>query len=96
MLVKLSALMAIYLVVLAFPAGARHSRPETAGSMEARMMIKSRNTSSTAFPRNFLWGAATSSHQVEGNNRWNDWWSYEQSRQAALQVSGMLRPLPAL
>src|ERR671919_2333530 len=31
------------------------------------------------FPSGFLWGAATSSHQVEGNNRWNDWWEYEQS-----------------
>ena len=31
------------------------------------------------FPRGFLWGAATSSHQVEGDNRWNDWWEYEQS-----------------
>jgi beta-glucosidase len=31
------------------------------------------------FPRGFLWGAATSSHQVEGNNRWNDWWEFEQS-----------------
>ena len=31
------------------------------------------------FPAGFLWGASTSSHQVEGNNRWNDWWEYEQS-----------------
>ena len=31
------------------------------------------------FPSGFLWGAATSSHQVEGGNRWNDWWEYEQS-----------------
>jgi beta-glucosidase len=31
------------------------------------------------FPRGFLWGAATSSHQVEGDNRWNDWWEHEQS-----------------
>jgi len=31
------------------------------------------------FPQGFLRGAATSSHQVEGNNRWNDWWEYEQS-----------------
>ncbi len=31
------------------------------------------------FPDGFLWGAATSSHQVEGNNRWNDWWEFEQS-----------------
>jgi beta-glucosidase len=25
-----------------------------------------------------LWGASTSAHQVEGDNRWNDWWEYEQ------------------
>lgn len=25
----------------------------------------------------FLWGAATSSHQVEGNNKFNDWWQWE-------------------
>lgn len=31
-----------------------------------------------AFPKNFLWGAATSSHQVEGNNTNNDWWEWEQ------------------
>jgi beta-glucosidase len=31
------------------------------------------------FPSSFLWGAATSAHQVEGNNRWNDWWEYEHS-----------------
>jgi beta-glucosidase len=27
----------------------------------------------------FLLGAATSSHQVEGGNRWNDWWDLEES-----------------
>ncbi|MBL7072104.1 MAG: glycoside hydrolase family 1 protein [Candidatus Omnitrophica bacterium] len=30
-----------------------------------------------SFPDNFLWGSATSSHQVEGDNRNNDWWSWE-------------------
>lgn len=30
------------------------------------------------FPNNFLWGAATSSHQVEGNNINNDWWQWEE------------------
>lgn len=30
------------------------------------------------FPRGFLWGTATSSHQVEGNNANNDWWDWEQ------------------
>jgi len=29
------------------------------------------------FPREFLWGTATSSHQVEGNNINNNWWAWE-------------------
>ena len=29
------------------------------------------------FPEGFLWGAATASHQVEGDNRRNDWWWHE-------------------
>lgn len=29
------------------------------------------------FPNNFLWGAATSSYQVEGNNSNADWWPWE-------------------
>lgn len=32
------------------------------------------------FPKDFLWGAGTSSHQVEGNNTNNDWWQWEQAR----------------
>jgi beta-glucosidase len=31
-----------------------------------------------SFPRGFLWGCATSSHQVEGNCTSNDWWAWEQ------------------
>ena len=31
------------------------------------------------FPDGFFWGAATSSHQVEGNNVHNDWWAWEQA-----------------
>ena len=32
------------------------------------------------FPSDFLWGTATSAHQVEGDNRNNDWWQWEQER----------------
>ncbi|MFA5362908.1 MAG: glycoside hydrolase family 1 protein [Candidatus Omnitrophota bacterium] len=31
------------------------------------------------FPQNFLWGASSSSHQVEGGNIHNDWWRWEQA-----------------
>jgi beta-glucosidase len=30
------------------------------------------------FPAGFLWGTATSAHQVEGNNLQNDWYAWEQ------------------
>ncbi|HEX9617693.1 MAG TPA: family 1 glycosylhydrolase, partial [Anaerolineales bacterium] len=30
------------------------------------------------YPRGFLWGTATASHQVEGNNTNNNWWAWEQ------------------
>lgn len=30
------------------------------------------------FPDGFLWGTATAAHQVEGDNRLNDWWAWEQ------------------
>ena len=35
------------------------------------------HSSNFRFPDGFLWGAATSSHQVEGNNTNNDWWAWE-------------------
>ena len=33
------------------------------------------------FPQDFFWGAATSSHQVEGGNIYNDWWQAEEKHQ---------------
>jgi beta-glucosidase len=30
-----------------------------------------------AFPKGFLWGTATAAHQVEGNNKNNQWWAWE-------------------
>ena len=34
------------------------------------------------FPPHFLWGSATSAHQVEGGNSGNDWWAWEQRSRA--------------
>jgi len=34
-----------------------------------------------------IWGAATSAHQVEGGNRWNDWWAWEKAGKVA-ELSG--------
>jgi beta-glucosidase len=33
---------------------------------------------SLTFPTNFLWGASTSSYQIEGNNSNSDWWQWEE------------------
>lgn len=40
------------------------------------------------FPPNFLWGAATSSHQIEGGNINNDWWDWEGRVQPPEKRSG--------
>ena len=40
------------------------------------------------FPHDFFWGAATSAHQVEGNNINNDWWEWEK-RMGLKEPSGL-------
>ncbi|WP_327010745.1 family 1 glycosylhydrolase [Dactylosporangium sp. NBC_01737] len=39
------------------------------------------------FPTDFLWGAATSAHQVEGGNVNNDWWDFEHAPASAARES---------
>ncbi len=42
----------------------------------------------TEFPKDFLWGAATSAYQVEGNNINTDWWEWEK-RVGLKETSGL-------
>lgn len=41
----------------------------------------------TNFPAEFLWGASTAPHQIEGNNVASDWWAREQST-PGMELSG--------
>jgi beta-glucosidase len=34
------------------------------------------------FPDNFLWGTAIAAHQVEGNNKYSDFWHWEKSKKS--------------
>ncbi len=43
---------------------------------------------SLLFPKDFLWGAATSAHQVEGQNIHSDWWNWEIKHQPIDKRSG--------
>ncbi len=45
------------------------------------------------FPKDFLWGAATSAHQVEGNNH-NDWTEWEKENAPRLALLARGKPFP--
>ena len=47
------------------------------------------------FPDGFLWGSATSAHQVEGNNVHSDWWAWEEAgrvKEFHVRISEILKP----
>ena len=49
------------------------------------------------FPNGFLWGTATASHQIEGNNTNNQWWEWEQNKDYSTgmdKVTGKKRKWP--
>lgn len=46
-------------------------------AMPAATAARPRATGRAAFPKNFLWGAATAGHQIEGNNINSDSWVLE-------------------
>lgn len=48
-----------------------------------------RNTGRPDFPADFLWGAATAAHQVEGGTVNNDWWDFEHAPGTAAQESSI-------
>ena len=41
------------------------------------------HASNFRFPKDFLWGSATSAHQVEGDNANSDWWDWERAGRVA-------------
>jgi beta-glucosidase len=43
-------------------------------------MSSDSNRAALEFSEKFMWGTATAAHQVEGDNRLNDWWAFEQQR----------------
>lgn len=40
--------------------------------------MKKKTKNNLKFPKDFLWGAATSAYQIEGNNSNSDWWRWEE------------------
>jgi beta-glucosidase len=40
--------------------------------------MKEENDNLLKFPKDFLWGVATSAYQIEGDNYNSDWWEWEQ------------------
>lgn len=47
-------------------------------------------TRAIEFPSSFVWGSATAAHQVEGDNRHNDWWAHElEANTNAIEPSGI-------
>ncbi|KKQ56047.1 MAG: Beta-glucosidase [Parcubacteria group bacterium GW2011_GWA2_38_13] len=51
--------------------------PQGVNTRALRRSIRLKFHQTLYFPKDFFWGTSTSSHQVEGNNIFNDWWRWE-------------------
>jgi beta-glucosidase len=59
----------------------------TAPDPQAHDVTDRRSATGADFPADFLWGAATAAHQVEGGNVNNDWWAFEHAPATAARES---------
>jgi beta-glucosidase len=57
------------------------------GSTAKGSEVPGPGTEAATFPADFLWGAATAAHQVEGGNVNNDWWDFEHRPGTAARAS---------
>ena len=56
--------------------------------MADQVLLEKHDHDPLNFPAGFLWGAATSGHQIEGNNTNSDWWHWEMENQPPHMRSG--------
>lgn len=56
---------------------AMHARMPCAFPAVAAPLWLARTVADLHFPDDFMWGAATAAHQVEGDNTFSDWWQWE-------------------
>ena len=57
--------------------------------------MKSKQTEQSVFPKDFMWGGSTASHQVEGNT-YNQWtvWELQHAKELASSAEKRLNWLP--
>ena len=61
------------------PRSARRMRKPSESGIAPSVPIMRRDAARFMFPPDFLWGASTSAHQVEGGNTNNDWSAWEEA-----------------